>query len=80
MKKNTINRNEALLALNGYLKLSNNYNEAIIMFFENYISEWLKINPSEIPTLPQEYRFYNSDGSKRILPIENLLTEALLRK
>jgi len=76
--KNTINRDEAIRELNNCFKSSATYNEAITKFFEGYVCEWMKVNPSLLPTEPQSKMLLNEDGSERVLPLSNIISEALL--
>lgn len=75
---NTINRDKAIRELNICFKKSNSYNEAITIFFESYICEWMRINPSLLPTDPQHKMNYHESGEERILPLQNLISESLL--
>ena len=76
--KNTINRDRAIRVLNNYFKTSATYNEAIVKFFEGYVCEWMKVNPSLLPTEPQLKMRFNEDGSKRVLPLSWVISEAVL--
>lgn len=75
--KNTINRAGALRELNNCFKNAQTYNEAITLYFENYICDWLKINPSLLPTEPQVKMYINDDGIERVIPLQNLISEAI---
>lgn len=77
--KNTINRDEAIRELNRCFKESQTYNEAVSKFFQGYICEWMKINPAHLPTEPQVTMWKEEDGTDRVLPYGNLVSQAMLK-